>query len=105
MYEAQEHSVAVEVIKNLTFQLSNSRPVSCQTLSLLSQFLSTISETGKCQQKRKKRKKEDTVIPPVVDVQVQLFRPLPELSHTTVTKPSDWRTLIWTWDARDKRSD
>lgn len=48
---------------------------------------------------------EDTVIPPVVDVQVQLFRPLPELSHTTVTKPSDWRTLIWTWDARDKRSD
>lgn len=62
MYEAQEHSVAVEVIKNLTFQLSNSRPVSCQTLSLLSQFLSTMSETGKCQQKRKKRKKE--LIPP-----------------------------------------
>lgn len=50
-------------------------------------------------------RREDTVIPPVVDVQVQLFRPLPELSHTTVTKPSDWRTLIWTWDARDKRSD
>lgn len=40
---------------------------------------------------------EDTVIPPVVDVKVQL---LCRCYSSTVTKPPDWRTVIWTKDAR-----
>lgn len=28
--------------------------------------------------------------------------PLPELNHTSVTKPPDWRTVIWTLNAGDE---
>lgn len=28
--------------------------------------------------------------------------PLPELNHTSVTKPPDWRTVIWTCDTGDE---
>lgn len=41
---------------------------------------------------------EDTVIPLVVDVQVQLLH---RCQSSTVTKPPDSRTVIWTRDAGD----
>lgn len=41
---------------------------------------------------------EGAVIPPVVDVQVQLLR---RCQSSTVTKPPDWRTVIWTRDTGD----
>ncbi|KAK9525526.1 hypothetical protein VZT92_016221 [Zoarces viviparus] len=41
---------------------------------------------------------EDAVIPPVVGVQVQL---LCRGQNSTVTKPPDWRTVIWTRHAGD----
>lgn len=40
----------------------------------------------------------DKVIPPVVDVRVQLLR---RCQSSTVTKPPDWGTVIWTLDTGD----
>lgn len=43
---------------------------------------------------------DSPVIPLVVDVQVQLFR---RCQSSTVTKPPDWWTVIWTRDTGDGR--
>lgn len=71
-------TLAVSQIKPLTFQFQESRPISRHKPTLLSQFLSTMSEMGKCQQKDVNPLltwvlSEDTVIPLVVDVQVELL--------------------------------
>lgn len=96
-------TLAVSGIKPLTYQLQESRPISNHKPTLLSQFLSTMSETGKCQQKG-----VNPLFtwrhgnPSGCGCSGWAALPLLELNHTAVTKPADWRTVIWTRNAGDE---